>query len=138
MRKRMIIVISILAVVLVAIGSIKFLQIRAAIAQGAGWQPPPEAVTTIKASEVEWATSLTAIGSVEAVHGVIVSADLPGIVEAVNIDSGRRVGSGDILVRQDTRQEQAQLVAAESQRDLAQLNLARGKQLLDKGVVAQA
>lgn len=138
MKKRMIIVIAILAVVLVTIGSIKFLQIRTAIAQGASWQPPPEAVTTVVAREEQWPTSLTAIGSVEAVHGVTVSADLPGIVEAVNIDSGRRVSTGDVLVRQDTRQEQAQLVAAESQRDLAKLNLARGKELLDKGVVAQA
>ena len=32
------------------IGSVKFLQIRAAIAQGASFQPPPEAVTTIVAA----------------------------------------------------------------------------------------
>ncbi|HET9939461.1 MAG TPA: efflux RND transporter periplasmic adaptor subunit [Candidatus Eisenbacteria bacterium] len=138
MKKRMIIVVAALVVFFVAIASVKFLQIRAAIAQYANWQQPPEAVTTIVTHEEPWAASLTAIGSVEAVHGVTVSADLPGIVEAVNIDSGRRVGAGDVLVRQDTRQEQAQLDAAESQRDLANLNLARGRQLLDKGVVAQA
>ena len=138
MKKRMIIVVAALVVFFVAIASVKFLQIRAAIAQGASWQPPPEAVTTITAHEEQWATSLTAIGSVEAVHGVIVSADLPGIVDAVNIDSGRHVAAGDLLVRQDTRQERAQLDAAESQRDLAKLNLDRGRQLLDKGVVAQA
>jgi membrane fusion protein, multidrug efflux system len=138
MKKRMIIVVAALVVFFVAIASVKFLQIRAAIAQGASWQPPPEAVTTITAHEEQWASSLTAIGSVEAVHGVTVSADLPGIVEAVNIDSGRRVAAGDVLVRLDTRQEKAQLDAAESQRDLAKLNLDRGRQLLDKGVVAQA
>lgn len=138
MKKRMIIVVAALVVFFVAIASVKFLQIRAAIAQGASWQPPPEAVTTIVAQEEQWASSLTAIGSVEAVHGVTVSADLPGIVEAVNIDSGRHVAAGDVLVRLDTRQEKAQLEAAESQRDLAKLNLDRGRQLLDKGVVAQA
>jgi len=138
MKKRMIIVVAALVVFFVAIASVKFLQIRAAIAQGASWQPPPEAVTTITAHEEQWASSLTAIGSVEAVHGVTVSADLPGIVEAVNIDSGRHVAAGDVLVRLDTRQERAQLDAAESQRDLAKLNLDRGRQLLDKGVVAQA
>ena len=138
MKKRMIIVVAALVVFFVAIASVKFLQIRAAIAQYANWQQPPEAVTTIVTHEEPWAASLTAIGSVEAVHGVIVSADLPGIVDAVNIDSGRRVGAGDVLVRQDTRQEKAQLDAAESQRDLASLNLERGRQLLDKGVVAQA
>src|SRR5262245_13014755 len=138
MKKRMIITVAALAVFFVAIASVKFLQIRAAIAQYANWQQPPEAVTTIVAHEEPWTTSLSAIGSVEAVHGVIVSADLPGLVNAVNIDSGRHVAAGDVLVRQDTRQEKAQLDAAESQRDLANLNLARGRQLLDKGVVAQA
>ena len=138
MKKRMIIVVAALAVFFVAIATVKFFQIRAAIAQGASWQPPPEAVTTTVAREEQWSAYLTAIGSVQAVHGVIVSADLPGIVEAVNIDSGRHVAAGDVLVREDTRQEEAQLDAAEAQRDLANLNLARGRQLLDKGVVAQA
>jgi membrane fusion protein, multidrug efflux system len=138
MKRRMIIVVAALAVFLVTVGVVKFLQIRAAIAAGASWQPPPEAVTTVVAKEEQWAASLTAIGSVEAVHGVTVSADLPGIVEAVNIDSGRRVAAGDVLVRLDTHQEQAQLAAADAQRDLTRLNLERARQLLDKGVVAQA
>ena len=43
-----------------------------------------------------------------------------------------------MLVRLDTRQEHAQLAAAQSQRDLLRLNLERARRLLDKGVVAQA
>jgi hypothetical protein len=31
-----------------AIGTVKYLQIRAAIAEGASYQPPPEAVTTTR------------------------------------------------------------------------------------------
>ena len=73
-----------------------------------------------------------------AVHGVTVSADLPGIVESISFDSGKRVEAGDVLVRLDTRQERAQLAAAESQRDLSKLNLDRSQQLLQRGVVAQA
>jgi membrane fusion protein (multidrug efflux system) len=138
MRKRMLLMLAVAAIFVVAIGLVKFFQIRAAIAQGAAWQPPPEAVTTVVAASVEWPASLTAIGSVVAVHGVTVSADLPGIVEKIGFDSGRHVGAGDMLLRLDTRQEQAQLAAAEAQRTLAQLNLERGKKLLTTGAIAQA
>jgi membrane fusion protein, multidrug efflux system len=121
-----------------AIGSFKFLQIRAAIAAGAAWQPPPEAVTTIVAGEARWPSTLSAIGTVTAVHGVIVSADLPGVVAGIDFESGSTVGAGAVLVRLDTRQEQAQLAAAEAQRKLTRLNLERSEQLLKNQVVAQA
>src|SRR5439155_25081525 len=116
----------------------KFLQIRAAIAQYASFQPPPEAVTTIVARGEQWPSTFSAIGNVTAVHGVTVSADLPGTVESIAFDSGRRVRAGDVLVRLDARQERAQLAAAEAQRDLMRLNLERSRQLLEKGVVSQA
>lgn len=138
MRRRMVFTLAALVVFLTAIGLVKFFQIRAAIAQFSSWQPPPEAVTTTVAREEAWPNTLKAVGSVSAVHGVMVSADLPGIVEQITFDSGRHVKAGEILVRLDTRQERAQLAAAESQRDLMQLNLDRAKQLLAKGVVAQA
>jgi len=114
------------------------MQIKTAIAQGASWQPPPEAVTTIVAPQEKWPSTLSVIGTVAAVQGVTVSADLPGIVEKISFDSGKHVQAGEVLVRLDTRQERAQLLAAESQRDLAQLNFDRSTQLLQRGVIAQA
>src|SRR5204863_3877074 len=80
----------------------------------------------------------TAIGSVAPVQGVTLSADLPGIVAGIDFESGSRIAEGQVLVRLDTSQERAQLAAAEAQRDLAELNLKRTRQLLDKQVVAQA
>jgi len=138
MNKRMIIMLGAIALFFVAIASFKFFQIKAAVAQGASWQPPPEAVTTIVTSQDKWPATLSVIGTVAAVHGVTVSADLPGIVESISFDSGKKVQAGEVLVRLDTRQERAQLAAAESQRDLSKLNFERAQQLLQKGVVAQA
>jgi membrane fusion protein (multidrug efflux system) len=120
------------------IGAFKFFQIQTAMAQGAAFQPPPEAVTTIVASQDWWSGSLAAIGTVTAVHGVTVSADLPGVVVGIDFSSGRRVREGDVLVRLDTRQETAQLAAAEAQRELARLNLERLKLLIERRVAAQA
>jgi membrane fusion protein (multidrug efflux system) len=120
------------------IGSVKFRQIQLGAAQAASFQPPPEAVTTIVAEQETWPASIQAIGTVTAVHGVTVSADLPGIVERISFESGRTVEQGQVLVQLDTRQERAQLTAAEAQRDLAKLNLDRMEGLAREGVVARA
>jgi membrane fusion protein (multidrug efflux system) len=59
-------------------------------------------------------------------------------VESISFDSGRTVSTGEMLLRLDTRQERAQLTAAEAQRDLAKQNLDRARGLLDQGILAQA
>lgn len=138
MGKRMVIMLIAMAAFVMAIGSVKFRQIQAGAAQAASFQPPPEAVTTTVARQEEWSASLSAIGSVGPVQGVTVSADLPGIVGEIAFDSGRTVQAGALLVRLDSRQEQAQLAAAESQRELARLNLNRMSGLVGEGVVSQA
>ena len=138
MSKRMIVMLAGMAVFVGVVGTAKFLQIRAAIAQASSFQPPPEAVTTTTARGDEWPATLGAIGTVTAVHGVTVSADLPGVVERITFDSGRAVGQGEVLVQLDTKQEQAQLTAAEAQRDLAKLSLDRARGLADEGIVSRA
>jgi membrane fusion protein (multidrug efflux system) len=127
-----------MAVIIAGLGFVKFQQIQTAIAQGASFQPPPEAVTTIVAQQVEWPDSLSAIGSVAAVQGVMVSADLSGTVDRVLFDSGRAVRQGEVLVELDTRQERAQLAAAEAQRDLARTNFDRMQGLLKDNVISRA
>lgn len=138
MKKRMALMLAAMSVFIATIGAIKFLQIRAAIAQGASFQPPPEAVTTVVANQVQWPMTLSAIGTVAAVHGVTVSADLAGVVVSIDIDSGKKVRAGQVLARLDTHQEQAQLEAAEAERELARLNLERMRRLKEKKVAADA
>jgi membrane fusion protein (multidrug efflux system) len=138
MAKRMILMLFAVALFLVAIGFVKYQQVQAALSQASAFQPPPEAVTTIVAREEVWEATVNAIGSVEAVQGVTVSADLPGLVSEIAFDSGRSVARGDVLLRLDARQEQAQLAAAESDRELARLNLERTRGLREEGIVAQA
>ena len=138
MAKRMVLMVATMAVFVLAVGSFKFRQFQAAAAQAASFQPPPEAVTTMVARLDRWPARLAAIGTVAAVQGVTVSADLPGVVEAVTFDSGRPVQAGEVLVRLDTHQERAQLAAAEAQRELARLNLERTRGLRQEGIVSQA
>jgi len=136
MKKRMLLMLAVVVAFLSAIGGFKYFQIRAAMSQS--WTPPPEAVTTVVARQESWATTLNAIGSVQAVNGVTVSADLPGIITEFHINSGQSVSKGDVLVRLDTKQEHAQLAAAEAQRELARLALDRNREMAASGVVPQA
>jgi membrane fusion protein (multidrug efflux system) len=138
MAKRMTLTLIVTGLFVAILGFVKFRQVQTAIGQAAAFQPPPEAVTTIVASEEQWPSTLTAIGTVAAVKGVTVAADLPGTVERIGFDSGKWVSEGEVLALLDTRQEQAQLAAAEAQRELARLNFERMDGLLNEKVVSQA
>ena len=138
MLKRMIVMLTVTLVIVAGLGFVKFQQIQTAIAQGAAFQPPPEAVTTVVAQQEEWPATLSAIGTMAAVQGVTVSADLPGTVERIFFDSGRAVRAGDVLAILDTRQEKAQLATIEARRELAQLTFTRVQELLKENVISKA
>lgn len=138
MTKRMILMLVVVLLVLGAIGSVKYFQIRAAMAQHGSFQPPPEAVTTLTVRSEQWASTLAAIGTVVAVNGVTISADLPGVVERIAFQSGQRVSKGAVLVQLDAKQERAQLEAANAQLELTRLDLERKQDLLAKGAIPQA
>jgi membrane fusion protein (multidrug efflux system) len=137
MAKRMILMLGVVVVLLGALGFVKFKQIQSAVQASSSFQPPPEAVTSIVARQDNWPAAMNVIGTLEAVHGVTVSADLPGTVARINFESGQAVHEGDILVELDTRQEHAQLAALEAQRDLAKVNFARNQQLAAQGVISK-
>ncbi len=138
MAKRMILMLVTMTILIAGLGFVKLRQFQAMAEQFAAMQPPPEAVTTIIAARQEWPSTLDAIGTVAAVQGVTVSADLPGIVERITFDSGRAVGKGDVLVQLNTQQEVAQLAAAEAQRQLARLSHERMKGLVEQDAVSRA
>lgn len=138
MAKRMIVMLVVTALLIAGLGFIKFKQVQTAMAQGAAFQPPPEAITTIVAKAERWAGSLGAVGTVAAVQGVTVSADLPGTVERITFESGQAIRAGQVLVELNTRQERAQLTAAEADRDLAELNFNRLQGLLNERVISRA
>jgi membrane fusion protein (multidrug efflux system) len=137
MLKRMLLMLGVVIVLVAGLGFVKFKQIQTAIAQGASFAPPPSAVSTIVARKETWPSTLNIIGTAQAIQGVTVSADLPGTVYKINFESGQAVHAGDVLVELDTRQERAQLAAAEAQRDLAKINFNRTQELVKQGVVAR-
>jgi membrane fusion protein (multidrug efflux system) len=137
MLKRMLLMLAVVLAVLGGLGFFKYKQFEGFKAMSASFAPPPTAVTTLVVKQETWPSTLNLIGTATAIQGVTVSADLPGTVDKINFQSGQAVHAGDILVELDTRQERAQLAAAEADRDLARINYGRQQQLVKEGVIAR-
>ena len=135
MWKRMILMLAVVLAVIGGLGFFKYRQISVAMAQGASFAPPPSAVSTLIAKRETWPSTLKVIGTAGAIQGVTVSADLPGTVDKIHFESGQAVRAGDVLVELDTRQERAQLAAAEADWNLAKINYGREQKLVSEGVV---
>ena len=116
----------------------KAMQFQSLMAMAASMKMPPSVVSTTEVKEQEWEVTLKSVGSLEAVQGVVVTADTPGRVETVHFTAGVQVKKGDILVSQDTSTEQAQLRAAEASAELARADLSRSEELFKKKVVSKA
>lgn len=138
MKLKVVLAIVAFFIIVALFGLVKYMQVKSAIAQAMSFKMPPSAVSSLVTTEEEWVPQLKAVGSTEAVQGVIVSTDLPGIVKQIAFESGQAVKKGDLLVQLDTVQEQAQLRASEAKRQLAEVNIRRFKSLLDKRVAAQS
>ena len=138
MAKRIVLTLLGLIIIAGAIAGVKVLQIRTMIKAGGNRVMPPETVTAAKVQAASWGKALTATGSLEAVQGVTVAAELAGKVVKIAFEPGAMVKKGDLLVQLDIAAEEAQLRVAETNRGLAQVTLRRMTTLVDKGLIAQA
>lgn len=137
MKKGIILSIVGVLVLIAGLGGIKVLQIGRMSAQALQTQPA-EVVTAAVASKQTWEASLPAVGSLQAVHGVTVEAELTGKVVQIAFEPGTKVRAGDLLVKQDTSSEEAQLRAAEAATTLAKTNLERLRGLFAKNTVSMS
>jgi membrane fusion protein (multidrug efflux system) len=108
------------------------------IAQGSQMVPPPEPVTTAVTRAETWESVLTSVGSLAAVQGVTVTAELAGKIVNIAFKPGTLARAGDLLVQQDTSSEEAQLRATEATVALAKLNLERLGKLLSERTISQS
>lgn len=138
MKKTYIIVIIGLIVIIGGLAGIKVLQIRAMIDQGKNFVLPPEVVTSVSVKADSWESVLTAVGSLDAVQGVTITAEITGKVSHINFEAGSRVKAGDLLVQQDMSVEKAQLREAESVSALARIEYERTQQLFKKKIVPRS
>src|SRR5262249_22942885 len=101
----------------------------AMVRAGKSFVPPPESVTTAKVESTQWQASRAAVGSLVAIHGVTLGAELPGIIRKIGFESGTSVQRGALLVQLDTSTEDA---------ELARVSLVRAQQLRKTGSNTEA
>src|SRR6266540_2752920 len=137
-RKQWIVTIAGLLVTVIVLVGAKANQIVSMVRAGDAFVPPPEAVTAAKVEAGEWEPTKAAIGSLVAVRGVVLGAELPGTVREIAFESGSSVKRGAVLVKLDTSNEEAQLAAALAEASLARLSHGRAQRLRQGEANAQA
>ena len=112
------------------LADIKFLQFKKMMS-GGDMGMPPTTVTSAEVKQENWAPLLSAVGSVSAVQGAVLSTDLAGTVAEVNFQNGGEAKKGDVLVKLAASTEEADL-------ELARQDLARTRDLAARKVISKA
>ncbi|RKH56211.1 efflux RND transporter periplasmic adaptor subunit [Corallococcus llansteffanensis] len=136
--KRWIIGVLALVAIFAGLAAVKGAQIVAMINAGETFVQPPESVTSAQVESFGWQATQGAVGTVLAVRGVTLSAELPGVVSDIRFENGASVKKGQVLVQLDASSEAAQLTGAEADAQLARLTRDRVEKLLAQGANTQS
>lgn len=121
-----------------SLAATKALQIGTLIKHGKSFVPPPATVSAAEVKPELWPQDLTAVATLTAVQGVTIAAELPGKVARIAFEPGAFVRKGDLLLRQDTSSEEAQLPGALAGAELARINRERADKMLVEKIISQA
>lgn len=124
--------------VLVIVAGVKATQVMAMIEAGKNAPVPSETVSTFTAEVQHWPNTYTAIGTVEASEGIMITAEVAGKVKEIKFKSGDQVKKGTVILVQEAGNEQAQLNAAEARLRLAKSNHQRLVELRKRNTVSQS
>jgi len=87
--------------------------------------PPPAVVSTREVASEQWQPALESIGTITPTRGVVVAAEVPGVVREIHFNSGERVEKGALLVTFDVEVDVAELEALKADRRLAEITVTR-------------
>lgn len=137
MRKRMIIMLALTGLVLGAVfgfEAFKGVMIHKFLATLSN---PPQTVSTMVAASSEWRSQIEAVGSVRAVNGANLSAQVAGTVSALHFQSGADVKKGDLLLELESSEDLAKLAALKATAALTKVNYERDRTLVKSNAVSQ-
>jgi len=86
---------------------------------------PPQTVSTITAGLLEWSPKLEAIGSLRAVQGTELSAEVPGIIAEIYFHQGDNVQAGEPLLQLRADDDIAKLKSLNATAELARITYLR-------------
>jgi membrane fusion protein, multidrug efflux system len=136
-RKRMLWMLLITGLVFGAIFGFKFVSGMMMNKYFDNMPQPPVTVTTAVARGEKWADSLQAVGTLVAVNGTQVTTESPGVVSAIEFESGQPVRAGDVLVQLNASTELATLKSLEATAHLNATTAERYRELATKQLVSR-
>lgn len=118
-------------------GGRQYLEYRQHLAAGQfSW--PATTVSTATATAARWDARTSVMGTLEAVEGTTITAQIAGNVLDITFDSGAAIRKGALLVRLDDSNQRAQLEADRSRLKLATTSLKRLRQLQRANAASQS
>ncbi len=103
-----------------------------------GSPQPAQTIAAEAARTDTWQPQVAGIGTLTASEGIDITPQVGGVVREINFDSGQDVTAGQLLVKLNTEQEEADLRSFAAQLLNAQTDLQRREGLADKGLAPQA
>ncbi len=98
----------------------------------------PQTVATIKAPSSNWQPSINSVGSLVAINGANISAEVGGIVDTINFKSGDSVPQGALLLTLRPNNDTAVLAQLQATAALDRVNYQRDVKQLKADAVSQA
>lgn len=99
---------------------------------------PPQTVSTTKAAFSEWQGEFQAVGTVRAVRGADIAAEVPGVITAIHFQSGQEIREGAPLVQLNNESDLARLQSLAAAVELAEANYERNRKQLEIQAVSRA
>ena len=134
--RSVVIAMGLLVAIVVCVFGVKALQIGKMMTTK--MEMPPTTVSSTTVKEEDWAPTLSAVGSISAVQGAVVSSELGGVVSKIAFENGGTAKKGDLLLQLDASAEEALLRSAEAEAELSRQDLERTRGLASQKVVSKA
>lgn len=130
--------IGLLLVVLAVGGALAYRSLSDSSQEQDTQERPASAVNAVHPETDTVRDQVAVVGSLQALNAVELTTEVNGRVVYINLQSGRQVEQGDVLVQLDDRQAEADLEIIESQLADARRRYERTRSLRDKNNVSQS
>jgi len=137
-KKRWLMMIGAVLLLILIIGGIKAYSVKKMIDGFKAMGEPTSTVSTVKVGYDVWQPTLSAVGTLRAVRGVDLAAEVAGVVERAPLHSGSEVRQGALLVQMTMNADLARLRALQSEAALARSTAARAKKQLKAQAISRS
>jgi len=101
-------------------------------------EAPVQTVTATTAEAATWKPAIRAVGSLEAVQGVDITAEITGKVVEVAVEDGAEIAAGQVVAELDADGLRAELRGARAEASLAEIQRDRQKRLREQNAVSES